>query len=185
MKRFRRRVFNVFAALSLLLCPATLALWIESEFASDFFYRADSTSQISVTWGAGELSLIFNQGPAGSGPSRSEWHFNHMVHGISFAHQVVESLGQGRSLSKQLGLLLVHHAKSASWGGQMSLVSIPFWFLVLVSCVLPLVWAGEARRIYRRQSTGHCPNCGYDLRATPNRCPECGTIPSRAQIVSS
>jgi hypothetical protein len=42
VKRFGRWLSNAIAALSLLLCLATIATWIESEFASDFAYRADS-----------------------------------------------------------------------------------------------------------------------------------------------
>ena len=56
---------------------------------------------------------------------------------------------------------------------------VPFWLPVLVTAALPAfraaVFAGRRRRRRRRQKCGLCLVCGYDLRASVDRCPECGT----------
>jgi hypothetical protein len=54
---------------------------------------------------------------------------------------------------------------------------VPFWFLALASAVLPCIVLVRRVRCVRSRRTGCCPACNYDLRATPTRCPECGTIP--------
>jgi hypothetical protein len=55
--------------------------------------------------------------------------------------------------------------------------TVPLWMPVAATALLPGARAGIwwRRRKGRRRDAGLCPTCGYDLRATPGRCPECGT----------
>ena len=57
---------------------------------------------------------------------------------------------------------------------------ISYGWLVLVALIAPVC---HARRFIRRRleppDPNICATCGYDLRATPDRCPECGKAPVR------
>jgi hypothetical protein len=59
----------------------------------------------------------------------------------------------------------------------------PAWFVLLLTAMMPVAWSRSwilHRRRQRRARLGLSSQCGYDLRATPDRCPECGTIPDKA-----
>jgi hypothetical protein len=54
--------------------------------------------------------------------------------------------------------------------------TVPYWAIVGVLLV-PVVGRAGLIALRRRQwGPGCCAKCGYDLRATPERCPECGTV---------
>ena len=53
-------------------------------------------------------------------------------------------------------------------------VWVPHWFLVGMTAPLPAMWLRRWVRWRTRHRRGLCPACGYDLRASPEHCPECG-----------
>ncbi len=70
--------------------------------------------------------------------------------------------------------------------GHTAVVAIPWWFLCLLITSLFLPAAVPSIRSHtarRRERLGLCRKCGYDLRASKDRCPECGTpiIPTESK----
>ncbi len=66
-------------------------------------------------------------------------------------------------------------------GPSVLLVTVPDWMLLVTAGVWPAAWF--TARILRRNrrllsSPSLCAACGYDLRATPDHCPECERLRS-------
>jgi hypothetical protein len=59
------------------------------------------------------------------------------------------------------------------------MMRIPWWPILLLTGILPLKHLLVLATRVKPHRRGYCRNCGYDLRATPDRCPECGLATKR------
>jgi hypothetical protein len=247
-KSMRRWMLALAAALSLLLCAATIAIWVRSYFIQDLFIHA---------WSAYDARVVGVGSPRGShrifSLRRRDWNDNLLrgVLDIHFESATGDRLGQLETLDPPHILTAAeihsrvrwaeicqttwmdrmrfggmgavedhpktgpgpavvfryhfagpappssqsfwtrqipsyHREQEIGWCWQIDTLDlrIPCWLPALLTVLLPI----QALRVRHRERkrrrnlrSGRCPSCGYDLRATPAFCPECGAVPSAAQ----
>ena len=159
-----RWAFRILADLSLVLCGLVLFLWVRS--ATD-----DMAVMIQIP---PSRIFVFS---IRTGTTVSIWAFNDDVPNAGF--ELSDSdVGKSFPLVAMSGVGTLGFALRKLSDGVGMLIA-PAWFVFLLSAVAPavrIIAAVRGRR--RRGSEGLCRNCGYDLRATPERCPECGAVPN-------
>jgi hypothetical protein len=65
-------------------------------------------------------------------------------------------------------------------GGRILQFGVNLGVLAIFLAIFPAVLRFKYLRKRYLVSHGRCTNCGYDLRATPGRCPECGMVPVKS-----
>ena len=165
----RRRIFTILSALSLLLCIGTATIWVRSGFTMDTLGKEYGAGR-SAKWvsAIGALRMVLeSQSPPRFGSRQGQW-----------AWQVVylKNLGQDGPRWKWRQPYY-HRGIMTRPGGRLILdeLCLPYWLLTLSTAMLFGLWWRRYRKARCQQKAGLCRICGYDLRASPDRCPECGT----------
>ena len=195
MRRLIRILGRVGIGLSLLLCLATVFLWVRSYWGPQGWHRSryveanKEMSSYAVGFERGRLEvhswrLRFNAGVVTKVAVDDDGD-TVILPGMGatwFKYQWVGLMSRVNRLSvehwwERAGVFVrsTHNVNFGSIPGMGSdvLVIVPYWILFVVFLLWPGVWMW----VWCSRSgfgEGRCGNCGYDLRGSTARCPECG-----------
>jgi hypothetical protein len=184
---------NVATVLSLLLCMAVMFLWVRSYSGSDLvlWMRAwreghgAGRKYVQVVSCFGKIYLHVEWGLV-LGRESIQWQSfmqdaQRMDGGAEFR---VARLVQQQPWDYQFppqGGPVWSPIRWANWRysdatdmTRESRLALHHWLVMVLFLIWPSVWAVGWWRKRRKEQNGLCGECGYDLRATPGRCPECG-----------
>jgi hypothetical protein len=185
-----RNLFNFAAAASLVVCVAVMALWIRSACGADMYDRMTWDAQaltvrrdfVALYPGIITVYCYREQGDSPPNPAALARIRQGERPWGRFAPPSARPTRGDQIAPRPASDLLVYavrsqEARSPTGRVLQRSVSVRLWPIALGACVLPGWWVSRKVRHAHRVRTGHCQLCGYDLRATPDRCPECGAVP--------
>jgi hypothetical protein len=189
MKPFCRFLVTGISALSLILAILLLAMWSSRLLPQNFWiplpsFRMHTAHHYFATHGGQNVFFIDDIQLS-----------DHRIIGPSFTDQSAVA-----SFKNQFGPSVFHinwlRLKSMtepayftettgqiSMAGTQTAYGIPYGYFLILFLLLPAHrWLPPVIRSLHTRFTiqpSICHRCGYDLRATPNRCPECGSVPEK------
>ncbi|MDB5329892.1 MAG: hypothetical protein JWP03_1043 [Phycisphaerales bacterium] len=164
------------AAIASALTAAFLISWIAgywSPHAIGVFFGPGAQASVASVRGRLDFEYV---GPWHD-PEQRRWASQHNPHGLVFEHIRPDS-ALARSIysgGHSTGFGIDHpHIE----GLGLYNVFLPQWLCAALSAAAAFAAfrALRARQIMMRLRMKLCVRCAYDLRATPGRCPECGTV---------
>jgi len=175
--------------LCLCVCAGMIAAWIYSYCAWEWLqweYRSKDENgrrllgKVIILWsGKGGLEFVFDVNSTSCG---SEKRFRELIEYHRWYDGLVFSRQHGdcpvypkreypnESVLNHLGIRFIRARNNEMWD-----LVVPYWLLAIPLLIAPSRWVLSVRRAAHRRRYGLCLRCGYDLRATPGQCPECGT----------
>lgn len=172
-----RRLLAVLSVPSLILCVGTVGLWVRSYYVVDHLcYGSRRNHCIGVLLGRGviQADLISNGWGSGWGYERGKiGDSNFLPIDVDFIQPQGQLGFETGSVSTPVFGLSIGPDTTPRPNLFCRFIVFPHWWLVAVTAVLPLFWLRQRLRGNPSVGGAVCPSCAYDLRATPNRCPEC------------
>ena len=168
----KRRLFNLAAALSLLLCAAMVVLWVRSYWVSDMF--GFST----------RFAIWTDRGSVVVAPSK-EYPYSLFDFEVGYQQAPLddpEDFFNPRRVARRSWDVIAAYAEKFPY---VTFVVIELWGPLLLASLLPGIWLLPAMKRRSRLRPNRFSQCGYDLRASTDRCPECGTPVNRKQEASA
>jgi hypothetical protein len=163
MKRAGRIVLNGLTGLSLILAMLAAGLWVRSYRFSEGWSMG--RNDLSLTTGTlrGTIGFVWIR--------ESDAKELKITYYSETPHDLVEVMNRARWHWHRFAFDKVAEPLDSF---TEVYAMMPCWAIVCLGGLLPLIRV-FAHHFPRKKVDGLCATCGYDLRATHDRCPECGT----------